>query len=104
MLAAAPALARPPPSTAGGLVWTEYNVYVSGGPRTWLGYTTTPTAPFTNGTVTPSDGTSGDTVNGASPRGTAENPTSAAFTHVFRGAAATTTRRTGKGRVDYRAR
>lgn len=61
-------------SVAGGrLDWTTANVYETGAPegtnRTWMGYTTAPGVPFTNGTVTASAGATGATVTPQSPRG-----------------------------------
>lgn len=61
-------------AVAGGrLDWTAANVYETGAPegtnRTWMGYTTAPGVPFTNGTVTASEGATGDAVTPSSPRG-----------------------------------
>src|SRR5688500_15952786 len=69
-LAAAPARAADVES--GALSWTSAAVYNSGSPagtdRTWLGYVTGPGF-LGNGTATPSDGATGDTVTPLSPRG-----------------------------------
>lgn len=61
-------------AVAGGrLDWTTANVYETGAPdgtnRTWMGYTTAPGVPFTNGTVAASAGATGETVTPQSPRG-----------------------------------
>jgi Htaa len=57
--------------TAGKLDWSTTKIYISGGPvdRTWLGYVTSP-SPLANGTATPSDGATGDTVTTATASGT----------------------------------
>jgi hypothetical protein len=68
---AVPAVAPAATVTGGGLDWTLANVYESGGPRTYLGYVTSPagSGPSANGTATPSAGATGPTVTPASPRG-----------------------------------
>lgn len=70
LAAGAAALAVAAPASAanvsgGHLDWSSPDVYVSGGARTWLGYVTT----LANGTATPSNGATGDTVTPASPHG-----------------------------------
>jgi hypothetical protein len=63
---------------SGHLDWTQFNTYVGGTERTWLGYVTGPSPAQANGNATPIAPATGDTVTPASPRGAAED-----FTTVF---------------------
>lgn len=100
--AAAPASAAPVPVTGGALTWTQANVYESGAPagtnRTWLGYTTITGPPFTNGSMTASDGATGATVDGRSARGA-----TATYDVVFpTGQGGTYDAATGSGTIELR--
>ncbi len=81
--------------TSGKLDWTTTKIYDTGAPagtqRTWLGYVTT-AFPLANGTVTPSDGATGATVNTSSTPGDA-------FTLTYPATGGTYEPATGEGTI-----
>lgn len=85
------------PITAASLGWTQTNGYQTGAStlKTFMGYMTSTTI-GSNGTVTPTDGTMGETVTAASASGA-----DARYTHTFAASSSTVDLATLTGSVRY---
>ncbi|HEY6759014.1 MAG TPA: HtaA domain-containing protein [Baekduia sp.] len=94
-LAALPAAAQADTVTDGHLDWTQFNTYVGGTERTWLGYVTGPGPQLANGSATPQAPATGPTVDPNSPRGATEDSTT-----VFPSTSGTYDPNTGVGTVE----
>jgi Htaa len=82
--AAAPSAASAATVATGHLDWTQFNTYVGGTERTWLGYLTGPGPMLAAGSATPVAPATGPVVDTASARGATED-----YTTVFPGATGT---------------
>jgi hypothetical protein len=77
-VAAAPSGASAATVATGHLDWTQFNTYVGGTERTWLGYVTGPGPALAAGAATPVAPATGPTVDTSSARGATED-----YTTVF---------------------
>jgi Htaa/Collagen triple helix repeat (20 copies) len=94
-VAAAPSGASAATVATGHLDWTQFNTYVGGTERTWLGYVTGPGPALAAGAATPVAPATGPTVDTSSARGATED-----YTTVFPATSGTYDPNTNTGDIE----